>query len=224
MSTQPLLLFGAGTVAKLLIEFIAEDSRYSVAAIVVDDEYIDNKNNKLANKPIVGFTEAQKLFDKRRYKVINTIGYAEMRKRQATFEKLSLAGFNFESFVSKNALISKSATIGDGCIVFPNVTIEPGCSIGSNNLLWSSVTVCHDTNIGDHNFIAAGSVIGGGVTIGNLCFFGFNSVVLQHVRVASETLLGANSLLIENSLSGFTYTGSPAQQARNHTRSGICIK
>ena len=221
---QQLVLFGAGSLAKVLIDLLRDDEQYDVIAVIVDDHYINSTAINLKGVPIVGLSEAllnQKLLD---CEMLMTVGYASMRKRQESFEKLKKCGFRMHSFISKDATVASSAVVGEGCIIFPNVVIEPDCILGCNNIIWSNATVCHDSIIDSHNFIAAGVVIGGEVNIGSLCFFGFSSVIIQQAKVADETLLAANSLLIDSSQKATAYKGSPATAFKIHETQGICIK
>lgn len=221
---QQLVLFGAGSLAKVLIDLLRDDEQYDVIAVIVDDHYINSTAINLKGVPIVGLSEAllnQELLD---CEMLMTVGYASMRKRQESFEKLKKCGFRMHSFISKDATVASSAVVGEGCIIFPNVVIEPDCILGCNNIIWSNATVCHDSIIDSHNFIAAGVVIGGEVNIGSLCFFGFSSVIIQQTKVADETLLAANSLLIDSSQKATAYKGSPATAFKIHETQGICIK
>jgi serine O-acetyltransferase len=77
-------------------------------------------------------------------------------------------------------VIHKNAKIGDGTVVYQNVTIGGNGKKGVKN----GVPV-----IGKNVFIGAGAVILGGVTIGDGARIGANSVVLTNVE-ANTTVVG----------------------------------
>ncbi|WP_045802857.1 UDP-3-O-(3-hydroxymyristoyl)glucosamine N-acyltransferase [Flagellimonas lutaonensis] len=73
------------------------------------------------------------------------------------FNKLTLY---FNPFTSASASISKSAQIGEGTVVQPNVFIGNNVKIGKHCLIHPNVTIYDDCVIGDHVTIHAGTVLG----------------------------------------------------------------
>ncbi|HDP24535.1 MAG TPA: serine acetyltransferase [Deltaproteobacteria bacterium] len=97
--------------------------------------------------------------------------------------------------------ISGGASVGRGCIIFPNVII------GSNTLPDSKGQGA--PQIGDNCYIGAGATIIGKVTIGNNCRIGANTTVSQDVPdncvvISQEPRILQKSDL-DNTWTPFTY-------------------
>jgi len=220
---QRLLIFGAGSLAKIISQWLWESDKYSVAGFVVDDGYECDKCIVGDAIPVISYSEAKRQYSAAEIRFVIAVGYKSLRNRARVAKRITNDGYSLESIISKSASIDTSVKLGEGCIVFPNVTIEPFCDIGANNIFWSGTIICHDVKIGEHNFFAAGSLIGGEVSIENLCFFGFRSIVIHRLTLASETLIGAASMLSSDSESAAKYIGTPAKLIGFHHEYGIQV-
>lgn len=68
---------------------------------------------------------------------------------------------HFKPFVAANAVVAKSAIIGDGTTIQPNAFIGNNVTIGKNSVIHANVTIYDDCIIGDNVTIHAGTVLGG---------------------------------------------------------------
>lgn len=66
----------------------------------------------------------------------------------------------FKPFQSANHAISRTAQIGEGTIIQPNVFVGNNVKIGRNCLIHSNVSIYDNTVVGDHVTIHAGTVLG----------------------------------------------------------------
>lgn len=67
---------------------------------------------------------------------------------------------HFRPFTPSAQLISDTATIGEGSVVYPNVFIGHHVQIGNNCILYPNVTIMDHCIIGNNVVIQAGTVIG----------------------------------------------------------------
>lgn len=209
---QPLLIFGAGSLARLACHAAEDSGAFEVVGFVVDDDYV--RNDHFQGRPIVGWSQTRARVDPRQVAMHCAIGYRVMRRRAAVFEQVSSAGFACVNLVSAQAHVSPHAQLGANNFVMAGAVIEPGATLGTNNVLWSNTTVCHDTSIGHHNFIAANATLGGYVTVGDRSFLGFSCVVRERCRIGSDALIGAQALLLTDASDLGVYYGSPARRVR----------
>lgn len=68
---------------------------------------------------------------------------------------------HFKPFTASNEAISPDATMGEGCIIMPNVFIGKQVQIGKNCIIHPGVVIHADTIIGDDVIIQSNTVIGG---------------------------------------------------------------
>lgn len=67
---------------------------------------------------------------------------------------------HFNPFVPAIKMISDTAVIGEGTVIFPNVFIGDHVTIGSNCIIHPNVTIGYNCIIGDDVIIQSGTVIG----------------------------------------------------------------
>jgi UDP-N-acetylbacillosamine N-acetyltransferase len=218
---QKLIIFGTGTLAKLLHHYIVTTTDDLVVGFTVDALHHDAC--VFDRKPVYEYESIDNSVDTSDIRFISAVGYASMRSRRSVFQRLKADGRQLYSYISPSAVIDSSAILGENSIIFPLVVVEPFCQLGDNNILWSGSTVCHDANIGSHNFIAANATLGGFISMGNCCFIGFNAVAVQHLSIADETLVGASALLLQSTDAATRYLGSPAKAVATHEDTGIVI-
>lgn len=218
---QKLIIFGTGTLAKLLHHYIVTTTNNEVIGFTVDA--LQRDTDLFEDKPVYDYENIDKHIDSSDICFISAVGYASMRARRSVFRRLKADGRALYSYISPSAVIDSSAIFGENSIVFPLVVVEPFCRLGDNNILWSGSTVCHDAAVGSHNFVAAKATLGGFVSMGDCCFIGFNSVVAQHLTIADETLVGASALVLNSTAAATRYLGCPAKAVSTHVDKGIQI-
>jgi sugar O-acyltransferase (sialic acid O-acetyltransferase NeuD family) len=216
-----IIIYGRGTLAKLVCYYIQKYSNDQVVAYTADSSYCNI--DRIDNIPLIPFESVSTRFPPKSYKMIVAIGYSSMRNRKVLYQRAKAEGYHLSSFVSPDALVDDSVVLGDNTIIFSGVVIEPFCKLGNNNLIWSGAVICHETKILDHCFAAANSTIGGKNYIEDNCFIGFNASVLQQLTVSTETLLGAGAVLTQSTSPYTKYLGIPASAAGTHEKDGIVM-
>lgn len=116
--------------------------------------------------------------------------------KRILFDKLSSIGFVFPCFVHESALVSESASLGDGVIVSPMVIIGPNAKIGRLVYCNYQVGIGHDSIIGDFTQINPGAQIGGGVFVHPESLIGSNSTLLQKTKLNSSITVGSGSVVL----------------------------
>jgi sugar O-acyltransferase (sialic acid O-acetyltransferase NeuD family) len=208
----PLLIFGAGTLARLAFLEAEDSGAHDVVGFVVDANLM--AADRFLDRPVHAWSAARASLSPQSMKMHCAIGYRTMRRRAAVFDEVKAAGFGCVSLISPRAHVSRHAELGENCFVMAGAVIEPGARLGPNNMVWSNATVCHDCTIGSHNFIAAGATLGGHVTVGDRSFLGFGSVVRERQRVGNDVLIGAQSLVLDDAEDLHVYLGSPARAVK----------
>jgi len=205
---RPVIIFGAGALARQACHYLLHDLGRTVTAMVVDEEFLETA--AVSEAPVVGWEHAKKAFPARDHEAFVAIGYRRMRAREEVWQRVRAAEYDCVNIICSGSVVARSASLGTNNFIHPGVVIEPNVSLRDNNVLWSNATACHDTVIGSHNFIAAGAVLGGGVRVGCRSFIGFGSVVLQGCIVGDDVLVGAQALARGTADQYGKYVGVPA--------------
>tara|TARA_R110002012_G_scaffold106998_3_gene248612 strand:+ start:6394 stop:7041 length:648 start_codon:yes stop_codon:yes gene_type:complete len=215
------VIYGNGSVAELLLHYITKDSQDQVVAFTVDKEFAHG--SEFLGLPLCPFEQLENNYPTEKYHLLVAIGYSNMRNRMTMFEKAKSKNYRLASYISTQASVDESATLGENSIVFPMVIIEPFSRIGDNNIFWSGCLICHHSEIDSHCFFASRSLVGGESKILQNCFLGFQSVVLQQLNIGAETLVAAGSLVTKHTQGSCQYRGTPAKKVSEHKTNGICL-
>lgn len=208
--SQPLIIFGTGTLARLAHYYAVREMGLEVKAFAVDATMLNI--DTCCDSRVVSWDQCLDQYPPGTVSMYVAVGYREMRQREEVFDRVQSAGYFFKNIISKSAFVAETVRMGHNNFIMPGVVIEPEVSMGANNVIWSNATICHDTIIGKHNFVASNVTIGGEVTVGDRCFLGFSSTVVQQCRLGDDVLLAAQSLLLEDADSQSRHQGIPAKK------------
>ena len=83
-------------------------------------------------------------------------------------KNLTESGHTLTHAVSRFAMLSTSASCGDGVQILAGSVVNAATVIGAGTIVNTNASVDHDCGVGDFVHVAPGATIGGGVTIGEL--------------------------------------------------------
>ena len=146
------------------------------------------------------------------------IGDADIR------EKFSRLNLKWHTAIHPSAIISDSASIGEGTVVMPNVVINARSVVGKHCIINTGAIVEHDNNIGDYSHISVGAILGGTVAISNKVWVGIGAVIKNNITVCDSAYIGASSNVVKNIEKSGVYYGNPAQNVCRKTRGRHCFK
>lgn len=188
-----LYLYGAGGHGKVIKE-IVEASGGKVGAFIDDNLSRD----KWAGLPVFHSVEGKE-------EIIVSIGNNKVRKMIA--EKLCC---RFGVAIHPSAIVSPSATIGEGTVVMPGAIINADAVIGRHCIVNTGASVGHDCHLGNFCHVAPHATLCGTVHLGEGVWIGAGAVVIQNLSVGAWTVVGAGTVIIDNVESQEKVAGIPA--------------
>jgi sugar O-acyltransferase (sialic acid O-acetyltransferase NeuD family) len=120
----------------------------------------------------------------------------------------------FVTVISPFSYVSRSASVGLGVALLPNVTVASNARIGDHVTVLSSTVINHDTVIGAYCCIASGVCVSGGVTVGSSCYLGSNCSVAEGVRIGDGSLIGMGAVVRKDVPPKTVVVGNPARILR----------
>ena len=117
----------------------------------------------------------------------------------------------FIRVVHRTAVVSASATLGDGVILCPGSIVTAGARLGNFVAVNLHSTVAHDAVVGDWSQLHCHVDITGGVTLGEGVLVGSHASVLPGVRVGPDAVIGAGAVVMRDVPAGATVYGAPAR-------------
>lgn len=206
---ERVVLFGNGSVARVVHCFLSHDSPYEVAAFTVDGEYINE--DTLCGLPVVPFADVESIYPPDEYGMLVAVGYIGVnRLRAERYAQAKAMGYQLISYVSSRATTWPGLVIGENCVIGANNAIHPFVEIGDNVIISGSCTVGHHTVIKEHCFLASGVAVAGGVTVEPYCFLGTNAIVRNRITIATECVIGAGAVVLEDTQERGVYMARPA--------------
>lgn len=201
---KPLVIFGAGTLARLARSYFARDSDHEIVAMTTHRERLPEAG---ADIPCVPFDELESHYPPDECSLFIAVGYTDVNRRRAEiFDHSRSLGYRHASLVSSRALCWEDLIVGENCLVFDGVVIEPSVSLGDDVIVWSGAQISHDSRIGDHCFLAPGAVVLGDVSVGPRSFIGGNATLRNGISVGEDCVVGAGALLKRDTAPGEVYS------------------
>ena len=114
--------------------------------------------------------------------------------------------------IHKQAVISESASIGNGNFINAGVVVGTKATIGDYAILQNRVVVEAFAHVENFVQLCAGVIIGQGAVIEEGAFIGTGAIVVPGVRVGKNARVGAGSLVAGNVKSNKTVFGNPAAE------------
>lgn len=174
-------LYGASGHAKVIIDIIKAQGG------VVEGLVDDNPNLKeLGGIPVLHDVTGLSPF-------IISIGNCKVRKM--IVERLNC---EFATAIHPTAIISPTATIGEGTVVMQGAIIQAEVQIGKHCIINTKASIDHECVIGDYVHIAPGCTICGDVHVGEGTWIGVGTTIIQGVHVGKNCFIGAGSVIVKD--------------------------
>lgn len=132
--------------------------------------------------------------------------------REKIFNQIVSRGLNVASFIHSKSIISSSAYIGRGAVLYPGVIVQSKVSIGDGVLLNANATIGHDVIISKFSTISPAASIAGCVKLGERCYLGLLSGIVENLIISDDVTIGAGAIVVKNISSSGKYAGVPAKK------------
>ena len=172
--------------------------------------FLDDSNTTNDKANVIGKSaEAEKYCDGET-ELFVAIGNGKVREKIMN----SMPNAKWYTAVHPSAVISPSASVGEGTCVMPNAVINNSTIIGKGCIINTCASVDHDGVIGDYVHISCGARLAGTVTVGNCTWVGVGSTISNNVSVCSNLMIGAGAVVVKDITEEGTYVGVPAKKIK----------
>lgn len=201
---ERVVIAGAGGHAKVILEILEESGEFEVAGCT-------NKvaGGTLPGVPILGDDGIlPELAASGIRSAFAAVG--DNRVRRDLIRQLRDAGFRLVNAISRHAIVSPRARLGEGVAIMPGAVINAGAQIDDGAIVNTGATVDHDCHIAACAHIAPGVNLAGCVSVGEGALLGVGSRVIPGVSIGPWTLVGAGAVVIGDIPAHVTAVGVPA--------------
>lgn len=200
---ERLILIGAGALALDVYEQFAGDRTFCGA--LVDPEYAGS--SRVPELPLL--TDWDQAAQIATHYVL-AIADIEQRRRMRTIAR----NHGLEApapLISARANVSRSSTIGAGCVVGPFCWIGAQARLAADCLLMNHIIAGHDCDIEENVVFCPGANFAGYTRIGANSFVGSNAVIPPNIRIGSGSFIAAGAACLRDAAEGSFLIGNPAR-------------
>jgi sugar O-acyltransferase (sialic acid O-acetyltransferase NeuD family) len=202
VSTRRVLLVGAASFAEEVTDLAAMAGMDVVAWI----EGLDRDRADLHHDPPILWVDDQAAFEPD-LAILPAIGSV---LRMGIVRRLVGEGRRLATLVHPSAVVSPSATLEPGCVVWPLVVVGAHSRIGEGTVLNRGALIGHHTEIGRYSFVGPGANVAGKVDLGEQVYVGAGAVIRDRLHVGDRAVIGMGSVAVKDVEADITVVGVPA--------------
>ena len=205
---RKIFIVGAGTYGEVMKE-LAEILDYEVLGFY--DEADEKQGREIMGVAVLGKFSGLKRTDLQGKQYIVAIGDNTTRSR--IMEEINASGGFTPTLIHPAATVSPSARIGKGVYIQANAYIWTKATIGDYCIVSPNVVICHHTSIDRGCLISNTSGIGASIEIGKYVFVGMGATLVTGMKkVGDSAVIGAGAVVLKDVEEEATYVGVPARK------------
>ena len=202
MMKKKLIIFGVGSLAKMMDFYFSRDSDYEVVAFTVDAEY--NTKSKFLDKEVINFENIVSDYPPQKFEMFIAIGPSKMNTiRARKYREAKEKGYQLANYISPNAICDSS--IGDNSVVGDMSVINAYVEFGDNNFVWEHSVISNDSIIMDNCYVSPNTSIGTNSIICDNSIIGTGAIIKTGVKVAEKSLVGAACYISSSTMANGIY-------------------
>lgn len=130
-------------------------------------------------------------------------------------QSLALPRERLVSLVDPTVFVSRTATVGVGCVLYPHCFVGLNARIGDGAFCLSGCLINHDTVLEDRVVLASGASLAGSVHVEADCYLGQACTVRQELRIGRGSLIGMGAVVVKDVPPNSVIVGNPGQRVRD---------
>jgi len=152
------------------------------------------------------------------------IALGEPKYRISIYENIKRYGYHLANVVHPCAMISPSATIGEGVFVKAGAVVGPDVIVGDNTRIETYAVVGHDSIIHKHAQLSTGVIVSGHCEIGEGTYVGINVPIKENIKIGEYSVVGMGAV-VQRDVSDFVIVmGNPARVVMKRTLNDLIFK
>lgn len=216
-SMKPVVIFGTGKIAEVILYFFTRHSNRKVVACTADRAYLSGPDWQ--GMPAVPFDEIAYRYPPETHDIFVALGYQNLNSLRANkCAEARQLGYTLASYVHPDAGLPADCVHGDNCFIMNQVHIHPCVKLGDNVFVWSGAMIGHHSTIGDNCWLTSCANVSGVVTMGANCFLAVNATIANGIEIGADCFIGANALVTKSTNSGEVYVAENTKPFRLNSR------
>lgn len=209
-----LLLYGAGGTAREVYDMIMRDTQNRWESIYFIDDFAEEGPCYLSES--IHFNSIMDKFKGKMDQLEGVVTVGEPAHRELLYDRLNAANIKIATLIDKSAVISPTAFIGPGSIIFEMVRVHANVEIGPGVLIQPYCAIGHDVKIGAHSVISAFATPGGNTTLGKRVFLGMHATVKEKLIIGDDAIISMSAAVFRDLKPEVTVVGNPARETKGN--------
>jgi len=205
-----LIIVGAGGFGRETLQWALQSNennkKWSIGGFI--DDRLDALNGLECSHSILG-----RILDwepKSHERFVITV--SSPRTKRIIGERLAEKGAIFENIIHKTVTIAKTAKLGVGIILCPNVVVSDNAIISDHVQINISSSVGHDACVGAYGTISSYCDITGKVSLGEGVFLGSSVCIIPERKIGNNVYICAGSCVMNHVSTNTKVMGVPAKK------------
>ena len=193
------VIIGAGTTAVMAAEILLADPNISLTGFVgTEKEAVERKDTLVfGGLPFLGSRDVLPALRKNSEVSGFVSAIGDNAVRESAFYDGQRAGLESINVISRNASVSRFATLGDGIIIGHGVVVGAGATVGRNCIIESGTVIEVDAVVEDNCYLGPGVTFCGG-RIGRNCHIGAGTTIGPYVNVGRNQTFSFGEVIRES--------------------------
>lgn len=201
------IIVGGGGHARSVLDIALQMEELEIAGCV------DRNQTDVLGVSVIGTDDdLEKLYASGIHNAFIALGDNKLRDR--LYRRLKEIGFSFVNIVSRYAVVSPRADLGEGICVMPGAVIHVNARIGDNCIINTNCNIDHDCIIGYSCHIAPGVSMSGAVNVGSGAHIGTGASVIDGISIGEWSYIGAGAAVVSDLPEHVMAYGVPAKIRR----------
>lgn len=203
---QRLVIVGAGGHAKVVAE-AAKLSGFEIVGFI--EHSPDRWGTKILGIPVLG---DESVFDSPDHNdCVTVVAVGDNMLRESIVTRLTAGNVKFAKVVHPSAVISPSATLGDGTVILAGVVINSMATVGDHCIVNTMASLDHDCSVEDFAHLSPGVHLAGNCEIGRLAHIGIGASILPNIFVGPQAVIGGGAAVTCDIPADAVAVGVPAK-------------
>lgn len=213
--TQPLVLIGAGGLAREVLSAVAAANdiapRWTVLGLCDDNPALHG--HTVDGVAVLGPVKQAASYQDAAV-VVCTASTRNQASRRHIVDRLGLPADRYATVVHPAASVAAGTQLGPGSVLLAFVAVTAPQQIGSHVVVMPHTTITHDDQIADYVTFASQVSLSGGVSVGQAAYLGSGALVREGVSIGAGALVGMGAVVLEDVPAGEVWVGNPARRLR----------
>lgn len=204
---KPIIVFGAGGQAKVVIEAIEAQGTHRIVGVISE-----RAPDFRSSYPVVGRDAdlAELWTTMGPFDAHVAIGDNRLRRQIVERATAAVPALAFAAVVHPMARLAKGATIDAGAFVAIGATVCADAHVGPHAVVNTNASIDHDCALGAYATVAPNAALGGTVRLGAGAFVGIGASVLPNLTIGDGAVVGAGAVVVRDVPALETVVGVPA--------------